>query len=99
MIIVNKTISFAESIQKDAVAWIQSTYIPLLQVCPILSAVYFLKIDTQQDADECFALQVVFNNTANYIQFCEKYEVDFENILQLKFQNSIGIFKTILREV
>lgn len=99
MILINKTISFAETIQTDGVEWLKDTYIPLMHACDLIQNVLLFKIDIQQEADDSFALQVFFEAKEQYELFCEKYQEDFDAILLLKFQNSIGVYKTMLTQI
>lgn len=99
MLVINKTISFAESVQKEGIEWIKNTYLPLLQSCHFVSKALFFSIDVHSDSDECFAIQIQFENISLYNSFVTTYEKEFEKILLLKFPNTIGIFKTILREL
>ena len=41
MIVVNETISFAETIQDAALNWIKTDYMPLLKACPVVLSVEF----------------------------------------------------------
>lgn len=99
MILINKTISFSETIQNDAIVWIKETYIPLMKACILIQNVQLYKIETQQEADDCFALQVFFENQENYDVFVEKYQNDFDTALVLKFKNAIGVYKTMLIQI
>ena len=99
MILLNKTLSFAESVQKEGIEWLNQIYIPLLQACPLIKHALLFKIDTQQDADDCFALQITFETVKEYTNFCNSYQDDFDNALLLKFQNKMGVFKTVLRQL
>lgn len=99
MILLNKTLSFAESVQKEGIEWVTFTYIPLLQACPLVNQALLFKIDTQQEADDCFALQITFLNEQNFTSFCNSYQDDFDNALLLKFHNKMGVFKTVLKQI
>jgi len=99
VILINKTLSFSESIQSDAILWMKDTYIPLMHACDLIQNVLLFKIETQQEADDCFALQVFFENKEQYELYCGKYQDDFDAILLLKFKNSIGIYKTMLTQI
>jgi len=99
VILINKTISFSESIQNDGIVWIKDTYIPLMSACNLVQRVVLFKIETQQEADDCFALQILFTNNDNYQLFVEKYQDDFDTVLLLKFKNSIGVYKTVLTQL
>lgn len=96
MIIVNITLSFADSIQKMAIEWLQKEYMPLLKSCSLVSKTKLYFVETQKGADDCFALQIHFSDSENFSAFKEKYEHDFEAALFAKFTNQFGMFKTVL---
>ncbi len=99
MIIINLTLSFADSLQQSALEWIKQEYIPLLQACPLVSSADLFQVNAQQGADDCFALQVRFNEDDNFEIFQKSYQNDFESALFAKFTNQFGMFKTILRSI
>lgn len=99
MIVINKTISFSNDIQEEAISWILNEYTPLLQKCPSIHSANFFKIDTESDMDDCFALQIRFANELEYQKFKNTYEQDFSNILFLKYRQAIGIYVTVLKEL
>lgn len=96
MKIVNITLSFADAIQKDAIDWITKEYIPLLRSCKQVAASQLFKIDAQQGADDCFALQIQFVKDDDFSVYQAKYQQDFEAALFAKFTNQFGMFKTVL---
>ncbi len=96
MIVVNETISFAETIQDAALNWIKTDYMPLLKACPVVLSVAFFQVETQQGADDTFALQIRFNTQEAYSQYTSLFQRDFDGALFAKFGNQFGIFKTIL---
>ncbi len=96
MIVVNITLSFADSIQKMAIDWLKKEYMPLLKSCPCVSATALFSVEAQQGADDCFALQVQFSDAKQYGLYKEKYAQDFETALFAKFTNQFGMFKTVL---
>lgn len=99
MTIINNTISFAPHIQNEAIEWLKNVYVALFTACPIVERVHLLQIEQQGDAGDCFALQIHFTTKENYARYKEKYAPDFEQILAAKFQNMIGVFRTVLHEV
>ncbi|MCQ2959739.1 MAG: DUF4286 family protein [Bacteroidales bacterium] len=96
MIIVNITLSFADAIQKSAVEWLKSEYIPLLKKYPFVSDSLLFMVEAQQGADECFALQIHFKSQENFDQYKNRFQQDFETALYAKFTNQFGMFKTVL---
>ena len=50
----------------------------------------------QQGADDCFALQILFDTEDDFSFYCQRYQQDFEAALVAKFTNQFGMFKTIL---
>lgn len=99
MIIVNLTLSFADTIQQSALAWIKQEYIPLLKSCPLVTSSNLYQVNAQQGADDCFALQICFNSNEQFESFQNAYQTDFESALFAKFTNQFGMFKTILRSI
>lgn len=99
MIIVNLTLSFADNLQQSALEWIKQEYIPLLKACPSVTSSDLFQVNAQQGADDCFALQIRFNNEESFSLFEKAYQNDFESALFAKFTNQFGMFKTILRSI
>ncbi len=100
MYIINNTISFAPQIEKDAISWIKSTYIPLLESCPIVTQTFFAKVHSNvEDAQLNFVIQTFFANEKDYTTFCEKYKNDFAQALLLKLGNNFGVFTTVLEKL
>ncbi|MCQ2609076.1 MAG: DUF4286 family protein [Bacteroidales bacterium] len=96
MIVVNITLSFADAIQEMAIDWLKNEYMPLLKSCPCVANTALFSVETQQGADDCFALQIQFSDSKQYGIYKEKYEHDFEAALFAKFTNQFGMFKTVL---
>ena len=96
MIIINLTLSFADAIQTEALRWLSCEYIPLLCSCPFVASSNIFKIDAQQGADDCFALQIVFDSKEAHSAYSQQYQQDFEAALFAKFTNQFGMFQTIL---
>ena len=96
MIVVNETMSFADTIQNAALDWIKTEYMPLLKACPVVMTVEFFQVETQQGADDTFALQIRFNSKEAYSQYTSMFQRDFDGALFARFGNQFGIFKTIL---
>lgn len=96
MIIINITVSFADAIQKSALEWILSEYLPLVRSCPLVTSSDIYKVDAQQNADDCFALQIRFNSAEAHAQYVARFQQDFESALFAKFTNQFGMFKTVL---
>lgn len=99
MILINLTLSFTDKLQTESISWITSTYLPLVQACPLIKETYLCKIETDSNIEDCFALQIKFESLQDYQTYCTKYEFDFTHALHLKFQNNFGIFKTILKQI
>ena len=99
MILINKTISFADSSEQEGIRWIKNTYVPLLNACNDIELAQFFKIETLPDVDKCYALQLRFSHSENYLHFCEKYQSDFMQAILLKFSGNIAMFETILEEL
>lgn len=99
MTIINNTISFAPQIQNEAIEWVKNIYVALFTACPIVERAQLLQIEKQGDTEDCFALQIHFSSQQNYNTYKEKYAADFDQILGQKFQNTMGIFTTVLHEV
>jgi len=99
MTIINNTISFAPHIQNEAIEWLKNVYVALFAACPIVERALLLHIEQQDDAGDCFALQIHFANKEHYTRYKEKYAPDFEQILAVKFHNMMGVFTTVLHEV
>ena len=96
MRIINITLSFADNIQKSALEWLSNEYLPLLRVCPAIASSNVFQIEAQQGADDCFALQILFESDDDFLLYCQRYQQDFESALFAKFTNQFGMFKTIL---
>ncbi len=96
MKIVNITLSFSDAIQQDALEWLSKEYLPLLRVCPAVASTNVFQIEAQQGADDCFALQILFDTEDDFSFYCQRYQQDFEAALVAKFTNQFGMFKTIL---
>lgn len=96
MIIINITLSFADSIQTEALKWMEGEYMILLKSCPSVKSARLYQIEAQQGADDCFALQIRFDSKDAYQLFAKQYQQDFESALYAKFQNQFGMFKTLL---
>ncbi len=99
MILINHTLSFATDIEQESVQWLQATYKPLLEACPLVSEVLLCRLTSDAEVQDTYVIQIRFLNTENHTVFHEKYEYDFMCVLHAKFQNNFGIFTSKLEHL
>ena len=99
MILINHTLSFATEIEQESIHWIQETYKPLLESCPLINEVLFCRLTSDEEIQDTYVIQIRFLDKHNYTNFQTRYEHDFTHALYARFKNNFGVFTSKLEHL
>lgn len=100
MIIYNTTFHLEESIERQWLNWMKSTYIPLAMETGLFSHNHFCEVLVEEEmGGKTYSFQLFLKDMEHFHQFQNEFASKIQAVFKTKYANRVLTFSTLMKEV